>query len=78
MGQSRLMSFVESVVNVCVGFVLAVLTQLTALPWFGVHISIGENFTLGGLFTAVSVARSFILRRAFEALRLRSASMTAG
>ena len=70
--QSRLMSLLESVVNVCVGFVLAVLTQLIALPWFGVRMSIGENLALGAVFTAVSVARSFALRRLFEALRIRN------
>ena len=70
--QSRLMSLLESVVNVCVGFVLAVLTQLIALPWFGVRMSMGENLALGAVFTAVSVARSFALRRLFEALRIRN------
>jgi hypothetical protein len=68
------MSLVESVTNVCVGFGLAVLTQLIALPWFGVHMSIAENFALGGMFTAISIARSFALRRLFEALRLKNPS----
>lgn len=65
MHQSRLMSLVESVMNVLVGFGLAVLTQLLALPWFGVQMSIGENFVLGAVFTAVSVTRSYVLRRLF-------------
>jgi hypothetical protein len=69
MAQSRLMSLVESLTNVCVGFVLAVLTQLAALPWFGVHLSVTGNFMLGGIFTAVSVTRSYVLRRLFESLR---------
>ena len=69
MGQSRLMSVVEAVANVCVGFGLAVLTQLIALPWFGVHMTMNENITLGGIFTAVSVVRSYALRRLFEAIR---------
>jgi hypothetical protein len=73
MGQSRLMSFVESVVNVFVGFVLAVLTQLIALPWLGVQISIGENLALGAVFTLVSVVRSYALRRLFETCRARAA-----
>jgi hypothetical protein len=67
--QSRLMSFVESITNVCVGFGLAVLTQLIALPWFGVHMTMNENITLGGIFTAVSVVRSYALRRLFEGIR---------
>ena len=67
--QSRLMSFVESLTNVAVGFGLAVLTQLIVLPWFGVRMSIGDNLALGTVFTAVSVVRSYVLRRLFEALR---------
>lgn len=67
--QSRLMSFVESLTNVAVGFGLAVLTQLIALPWFGVQMSMGENLALSTVFTAVSVVRSYALRRLFEALR---------
>jgi hypothetical protein len=69
MPQTRLMSLVESVTNVCVGFVLAVLTQLIALPWLGAHLSMTENLTLAGLFTIVSIARSYTLRRLFEWLR---------
>jgi hypothetical protein len=71
MAQSRLTSLVESVSNVVVGFGLAVLTQLLALPWFGVHMSVGENLVLGAVFTVVSVARSYLLRRLFERLGSR-------
>lgn len=67
--QSRLMSLVESLTNVSVGFGLAVLTQLIVLPRFGVQMSIGDNLTLGTVFTIVSVVRSYVLRRFFEALR---------
>jgi len=69
------MSLVESVANICVGFVLAVLIQLIVLPWFDVHVSMGENLALGAVFTAVSVARSFALRRLFEALRIRNGAV---
>jgi hypothetical protein len=63
------MSLFESVTNVCVGFVLAVLTQLIALPSFGAHLSMMDNLMLAALFTTVSIARSYTLRRLFEALR---------
>lgn len=67
--QSRLMSLIESLTNVGVGFGLAVLTQLAVLPWFDVRLSIAENLVLGGVFTVVSVVRSYSLRRLFEMLR---------
>ena len=67
--QSRWMSFVEAVTNIVVGYALAVLTQIIVFPLFGLHATLSENLLIGGLFTLTSLARSFILRRAFEALR---------
>lgn len=67
--QSRLMSFVEAVANIVVGYGLAVLTQIVVFPLFGLHATLSENLLIGGLFTLTSLTRSFILRRAFETLR---------
>lgn len=69
--QSRLMSLVEAGANVTVGFTVALATQLVVFPVFGLEATLGENFAIGGVFTAVSVVRSYLLRRAFEALRIR-------
>ena len=66
--QSRCMSFVESVSNIVVGYGLAVLTQIIVFPLFGLHASLGENLLIGCLFTAVSLVRSYALRRIFNAL----------
>ena len=67
--QSRLMSFVEAVSNVVVGYLLAVVTQLALFPMFGLVVSVADNVLIGGVFTAVSLVRSYMLRRLFEALR---------
>ena len=72
LGQSRRMSLVESIANVCVGYAIAVLTQMIVFPWFGLQTTLAENLQIGVLFTIVSIARSFALRRAFEAIRVRS------
>ena len=69
MKQSRLMSLVEAIANVVVGYGIAVVTQLVVFPWFGLPAHVGDALAIGGIFTAVSVARSFALRRLFEALR---------
>ncbi len=66
--QSRSMSLVESLANICIGFGLAVLTQRAVLPWFGIAMSLGENAMLGSIFTVVSLLRSYFLRRVFEAI----------
>ena len=67
--QSRRMSLVESLTNVTVGFGLAVATQVVIFPWFGMEVRLSDNLTIGLIFTVISIARSFALRRAFEALR---------
>ena len=65
------MSMVEAVANVMIGYGIAVATQLAVFPMFGLHASLGENLLLGAVFTAVSLLRSYVVRRAFEAWRMR-------
>jgi hypothetical protein len=71
-GQSRTMSFVESITNVLVGFLLAVLTQIALFPMFDLQVSVADNLLIGMIFTAISIVRSFALRRLFEAIRAPS------
>ncbi|MDE4133396.1 hypothetical protein PXK00_09750 [Phaeobacter sp. QD34_3] len=73
MKQSRLMSLVESVANVADGYGVAVITQILIFPIFGLHTTLAQNLKMGAIFTVVSIARSFALRRVFEAIRMRSA-----
>ena len=70
MKQSRRMSLVEALANVAVGFGVAVATQAIVFPLFGLRASLADNLTIGAVFTAVSIARSYALRRAFEAIRM--------
>jgi hypothetical protein len=66
------MSLVESLANVAVGYGIAVLTQIAVFPFFGLHVSLADNLVMGAVFTIVSIARSFTLRRVFEEFRVRS------
>jgi uncharacterized protein (DUF2062 family) len=67
--QSRLMSLLESIVNVAVGFLVAVGVQVAVFPWFGIDASVSEHLALSVIFTAASVVRSYLLRRGFERWR---------
>jgi hypothetical protein len=69
MRQSRLISLVEAVANVAVGLILAVAVQIVVFPILGLQASLGQNLALALVFTGVSLARSFCLRRVFESLR---------
>jgi hypothetical protein len=64
--QSRLMSLVEAVANITVGYGIAVLTQITVFPILGIHASLRENLIIGVVFTCVSLVRSYALRRLFN------------
>ena len=65
------MSLVESVANVAVGYGVAVATQALVFPLFGLDASLAQNLQIGLIFTLVSIARSYCLRRLFEAIRVR-------
>lgn len=72
MTQSRTMSLVEAGTNVIVGYVLAIVTQILIFPIFGLHTTLTQNLKIGAVFTVVSIARSFALRRAFETIRVQA------
>ena len=63
---------------VLVGYGVAVATQWLVFPLFGLHATLQENLLIGLIFTAVSLVRSYVLRRAFEALRVRQLSGNSG
>lgn len=69
MKQSRAMSLVEAVTNVVVGYGVAVVTQILIFPVFGLHATLAQNLKMGVIFSFVSIARSFALRRLFERWR---------
>lgn len=65
------MSLIEALTNVAVGYGIAVMTQLAVFPLFGLRVSLAQNMMMGLIFTIVSIARSYALRRLFERLRTR-------
>lgn len=58
----------ESLANIVVGYGVAVSTQIIVFPLFGLHASLGENLLIGGVFTTISLVRSYVLRRIFNAV----------
>ena len=66
MTQTRRMSLLESVTNVVVGYVLAIITQIVVFPLFGIVTDLKQHLAIGLAFVVVSLARGFVLRRIFE------------
>lgn len=71
MKQSKLMSLVESIASIAIGFGISLTAQIYFLPLLGVTISFHQNLTFALIMTVVSIARQFVMRRVFEALHIR-------
>lgn len=67
MNQSRLESLIETLVNVFIGYGVAVASQIIIFPWFGIHIPLADNFVIGAWFTLISIVRGYTIRRWFNA-----------
>ena len=67
-GQSKIGSAVETTVNVGSGYLLALVTQPLIYSHFNLEITIGESAGVALVFTTLSLIRSFVVRRIFNAL----------
>lgn len=68
MTQSRRASPLESAANIEVGYGVAVAAQVVVFPLFGMDVPLSDNLLIGGLFTIVSLVRSYCLLRLFNKL----------
>ena len=73
MSQSRRRSALEAVTNVLVGWGVALGTQLLVFPVVGLQATLAQNLGVSSAFTAVSLVRSYLLRRMFERMERRRA-----
>jgi hypothetical protein len=69
MSQPRLFSLIESVANVAIGFGVALATQIAVFPLFGIHVRLSDQLGIAAIFTVVSIARSYMVRRLFNRIR---------
>jgi len=64
--QTKSQSAVESVTNVAIGYGVSLAANATILPLFGIAISTADNLAIGAIYTAISIVRSYCVRRAFN------------
>jgi hypothetical protein len=69
MSQTRTGSAVEAGLNIVVGFGINYVANLLVLPLFGFDVTPRAAFEMGLVFTGISLARSYVLRRWFNSLR---------
>ena len=66
MSQSRRLSLIETLAGVSIGFVVSVLASLVVYPAFGHSFTLGQNMAITVIFTALSIARGYLVRRLFN------------
>lgn len=78
MTQTRLGSFIEAWFNVLIGFSINFTANMFILPAFGFDITVKDNLIIGAIYTVISVARSYVIRRWFNQMLHRAAQRLAG
>lgn len=74
MQQTKLGSLYESIINIIIGAIVALCSQLLVFPMFGIDVPLSANLGIMAWFTLISVIRSYVIRRWFNA-KLRKAAM---
>lgn len=67
MSQSRRHSFIETITGVAIGFIVSMCLSAVVYPAFGHKFSLCQNFWITVIFTVASIARGYVVRRAFNA-----------
>lgn len=67
MNQSKSESFVEACLNTASGFVVSLLAwRWIVAPLMGLPLDMQSNLIITGIFTVISIVRSYIWRRFFN------------
>lgn len=61
--QTRAESLIESMLSTAVGFGVGLVAQIVVFPWFGMDVTFEQNIGIAAIFTGVSVARGYVMRR---------------
>lgn len=64
--QTKKHSLIESVVNVVIGYIIAIISQVAIFPIYGITIPLTKQLTMGLWFTVISIVRSYVIRRYFN------------
>ena len=64
--QTKKQSFLESLTNVFIGYIISLISLFLIFPILGIESSPGKNVLITFYFTLISIVRSYILRRYFN------------
>ena len=66
MSQSKLSSLAETLISIAIGFVVSLVLTALVMPAYGHHVTFEQNLQITGIFTIASIARGYLVRRAFN------------
>lgn len=75
--QSRRSSLIEATIGTAIGFIVSVVITAIVMPAYGHAVTFGENLQITMIFTVASIARSYAVRRFFNARIHRAAERIA-
>jgi len=64
--QSKKGSLAESLVNIAIGITIGFLSNIIVLPAFGYNVTLSDATMISLVFTIISLARSYCIRRIFN------------
>ena len=64
--QTKYQSLIESLTNILIGYLTALLSQVLIFPLFDIYVSLQDNLLIGLYFTIISLIRSYLVRRYFN------------
>ena len=64
--QTKYQSLIESFINILIGYLTALLSQVLIFPLFDIYVSLQDNLLIGLYFTIISLLRSYLVRRYFN------------
>jgi len=65
--QTRLESLIEAIANAVIGMGVGLASQLFIFYALNIKVSVAQNATMVVWFTFISIARSYVIRRWFNA-----------
>jgi hypothetical protein len=72
--QSKFHSFIESLMNQTIGYILALITQVIVFSFYNITVSLSQNLQITLIFAIISILRSYIIRRIFNKINVKMQS----
>jgi hypothetical protein len=77
MQQTKTGSLIESMMNIVIGYAVALISKILIFPLFEIHVPLSTNIWIGAWFTGISLVRSYVIRRWFNARLHKTANALA-